>query len=934
MKKYFILIFLAVCFILNVNRIYGQNLDESIPVDPNLITGKLDNGLSYYIRKNVYPEQRAEFWLVVNAGAIQEDDDQNGLAHFCEHMAFNGTKNFKKHEIIRYLQSIGMKFGPEINAFTNTDVTNFMLQNVPVNQVQQIDTSLMILYDWACQVSYEDEEIEKERGVIHEEWRTRRGADARMMFNTYEKLYYGSKYASRNVIGELNIIDSCPPDVLRRFYKDWYRPDLQAIIAVGDFDIREVEGKIKSMFSQIPKAVSPRTREVPVLPPHKETFVAVESDREATQNRINMYIKRPANHTKTLKDLRYNIASRIFATMASARISEIMASENPPFLGCFMRDINLVRANDAFMVMTMARPGETDKAFMAASTELERMLRYGFSEAELQRAKDKLLASYEKSYNERNKQENNSFAWEYYSMFLDETPAASIEFEYQFAKSQLPAITAKEIHDMLKSWVKEEDRVITITGPLRDDIKPIDPGQVFNMLAMIKKSEIKPWIDKSVDKPLMDMMPKAGNVKKETVNKELGVTILDLSNGAKVILKKTDYKDDEILFKAFSHGGYAQYPPSAKSDASFAADVAVNSGINQFSKTDLEKYLSGKVARVSPYIEEYAEGLTGQSSVKDLETLFQLTNLYFTHPRFDSIAYVSYMGRIKALITNQQNDPNKAVADTFQNTVNQYNPYRLPLSVEMIEQTSFSAMKKLFPQRFSSASDFIFVFVGSFNIEKIKPLIINYIASLPSPAVNEKPQDIGLKMVSEQTIKQVTRKLEVSKSTVYLAIRGNFSYSQQNRVLLSAATDILSVRLTETIREEESGTYGASVRTSFNKFPFPYFTTTVRFDCSPDNAEHLTEIVKNEITALSVKGPDMKYVNDVKENKLKELAENLKKNSYWLQLIENVYFNDESDFRMAAYEELLHKLTPEMIQETAKQYFAGNKYVITTLKPE
>lgn len=905
-----------------------------VPMDPDVIYGKLDNGMTYYIRENREPKERAEFYLLVNSGALSEDEDQNGLAHFNEHMAFNGTKNFSKKAIINYLQSIGMKFGPEINAFTSTDETNYMLQKVPTNDQKNIDTALLILYDWACNISFENEEIDAERGVIHEEWRTGRSAMFRMMREANKVIYKDSKYAVHDVIGDINTIDNFDYDVVKRYYRDWYRPDLQAIIAVGDFNGKEMEKHIRDLFSQIPKKENPRTREYFPIPDHQETLVTIQTDKEAQYPMIQIYYKHAPDPDRNMEYYRDQYKEQLFNSMLNARLQELTVSENPPFVYGFSFYTGLTRTKDAFVSFAVGNNNELDKALQALLTENKRVVEFGFTATELERAKGELKRNIEKQFAEKDKMESDNYVWQYYSHFLEQEPTPGIAYDYAFTDVVLPGITLEEVNAQAGEWITDHNRVICVMAPDNPDIKVPTEAEVQGILAAVNASTVTAYVDKVKDDPLMPSDPVPSPVAKKGKNKTLGTTEWTFDNGVKVVMKTTDFKDDEILFSAFSFGGSSLYETKDLMSANFAPYLVEESGLGEFDKIALAKRLSGKVVNVSPYITGESEELTGSCSAKDLETLLQLINLYFTAPRTDEVAYNALIKRMKAIYDNRSLEPESALQDSVQVLMANHNPRVRPMSSALIDETSFKKMKSIYKTRFGDPGGFTFYFVGNLDLTLAKPLVEKYLGGLPKVSREESWVDNNVRPPQGKVTREIKREMNVPKGTVNINYSGTFDFDDfQSRLCLSSLCDILDVRYVETIREEQSGTYGAAVYESMDKYPYEGYTVTITFDCDPKNVDKLKGIVYEEIEKLKTEGPTDKDLHGVKENKLKVHQENLRQNNYWLNLIKNKDYYQSELKEYSDYDEYVNKMTRESMKEAAQKFF-GNNIVEVILVPE
>ena len=929
MKNYLFRAILFFIAILTASVLWAQekqyDMSAQVPVDSDVIIGKLDNGLTYYIRKNELPEDRAEFYLVVNAGAVLEDEDQNGLAHFCEHMAFNGTKHFEKHDLIHYLQSIGMKFGPEINAFTSHDVTNYMLRKVPTDVPENIDTSLLILFDWASNVLFEDEEIDKERGVIHEEWRTRRSAQFRMQTKTNEVLFQGSKYAKHDVIGDIEIIDHGPYETLKRFYRDWYRPDLEAVIAVGDFDVNVIEQKITDLFSQIPKRDNPKERKIFEVPDHDETLVAIETDPEARYVLLQLHYKHNPVKDKNMEYYRQGIIHELYNNMLNNRLQELLQEEDPPFIYAYSGYSNLIRSKDTYMTLAVAKNDGIKRTLETMLTENERVKRYGFLETELERAKKEMLSQAEKQYNERDKQKSSQYVWLYFSHFLEEEPIPGIEFNYEFVKNILPGITLEEINALAPRWITGKNRVVVITAPEREDVIIPFKDEVIDIVAAVDQEEIEPYVDKVSDKPLLAEKPVPGKIVSKKKNKELDTEEWILSNGIRVVLKTTDFKDDEILMRAYSYGGSSLYSIDDLVSADFTSSVVNESGVGEFDKIQLRKLLAGKIVSVRPYVNSMDEGFTGSSSKKDFETLLQLVYLYYTDPPSDEKAFNAFMTRMKGFYENRANDPAAAFQDTITVTMAEYHPRVRPMTVELMDEASYNRVSFIFKDRFGDPAGFNFYFVGNLDTDSVEPLITTYLGGLPKIIRNESWKDNDVRPPKGEIDKTVIKDMEVPKGTIVINYTGEYDYDNyQDRVNLSGLCDILDIRYTESIREEQGGTYGVSVYPIQNKYPYERYGVIIRFNCDPENVDKLKTIAYEEIEKIKKEGPLLKDLNNVKENKLKSRKENLKENWFWISTLRNYDYNDQEEEVFLNYEDYVSNLTIESLKDAASKFFGGN----------
>ncbi len=890
--------------------------------------------MTYYVRANSTPKNRADMFLVVRAGSIDEDDDQRGLAHFCEHMAFNGTKNFPKNELTSYLESLGMEFGPEINAYTSFDETVFMIK-VPLDSAEFINKGLQVLYDWACQVSYLDEDIENERGVIHEEWRGGRGAEERMMQKWLPVFLTGSKYAKRLPIGKIDIIDHFNTNVLRRFYNDWYRPGLEAIIVVGDFDQDEMVTRVREMFSKIPAKENPRKKESFDIPDHKDTKISIVTDKEARYPIAQVYFKHPLEIAKTVGDYRQMLVENLYNGMINNRLGELTQTETPPFIYGASSFSELVGPKSAYSSVAVCQIGKIEDGIKAVLTENERVKRFGFTATELERQKAAMLKSIEKAYNERDKQKSINYAQEYKRNFLlSKEPIPGIENEYAYYNTFMPGITLEEVNALAKKWVTDKNRVVIITAPEIEGVKMPTEQEILALLKEVEEQDIDAYKDKVGDQPLIAKEPVPGKITSEKIISEVDASEWKLSNGATVVIKSTDFKDDEILFTAYSLGGNSLYGQKDDISADIATIILSMSGIADFDNITLDKMLADKVYSLSPYISDLTEGFRGSSSVEDVETLFQMLYLYFTRQRIDPTSFASYINRMKGVLENKKASPEAAFQDTFLVTSTNYHLRKRPMSAEILDEANLERIKQINEERFSDASDFKFFFVGNIDPEKFKPLVEKYIGSIPSSYSNEKWKNLHIESPSGVIEKTVYRGQE-EKSIDYIDFHGKFEYSKENVIAFSALGKILSTRLLEVIREDKSSVYYINASPSIGKYPEAKYEMTIYFGTAPDKVEELKEAVFAEIKDIAKNGPSEEELNKAKEKLLRERELNLRENKFWLGILSSYYRNYDGNFKdFGAYNDLVNNISIETIRKTIKNYIDFNNYFSVSLKPE
>ncbi len=908
------------------------DLAAQMPVDPSLIEGELDNGLKYFIKKNGKPENRAELRLVVNAGSIMEDEDQLGLAHLLEHLAFNGTVDFPKMELINYLEGIGMRFGPDLNAYTSFDETVYMLQ-VPTDSVNQMATGFKILENWAHKVSLEGEEIEKERGVVVEEWRLGQGAGQRIFDKQIPILFKGSRYAERLPIGSMDVIKNASHESIRRFYQDWYRPDLMAVVAVGDFDPADIEARIKTLFGDIPRATEVRDRKVYDVPGHPEVLYAIASDPEATRSSVNILFKHPARIDRTAGEYRENIVERIYHEMLNSRFSELSQKADAPFLYAFSTKWGWARTSEMAALGAGVVDGGIPAGLEAVLVEGERVRRHGFTSTELDRAKKSVLRSMEKLYQERDKQESRGYASELIRHFLEEEAVSGIEYEFQLYMETVPGIGLDEVNALAQKFITDENRIVMASGPEKEGVSVPEEAELAAVMAGIANLSIDPYVDQVSTEPLISELPQAGTVVEKKYHEDIDTYEIRLSNGVKVVLKSTDFKNDEILFQAFSPGGYSVFKDEDLITGKMADKLMDNSGLGNFSLMDLQKLMAGKAVATTPYIDALYEGLRGSVSPNDIELLFQLIYLQFTGSRQDEEAVAALMTQIRSQLENKSQSPEAAYSDTLNATMNLYHPRRQPMTVETLDRVDLNRAQELYDDRFQDAGDFTFLFVGNFQNETLMPHILQYLGSLPATGRNETWTDEGVMKPKGKINKEVKRGVE-PKSRTRIIFPGKFEYTRQNRYDMYSMMQVLRIRLREVLREDMGGVYGVGVWASMSKEPEAEYSLNVTFGCAPDRVQELTDAVMFEINMLIKETPDQVNVGKVKEAQRREREINIQENSYWLNSLA-VYYREGrelSDFMK--FNELIEGFSGDDAQAAAAKYFNLDQMVQVTLNPE
>ncbi len=907
-------------------------LTAKIPFDPAITTGRFANGLRYYVRTNKKPEKRAELRLVVNAGSILEDRDQSGLAHFVEHMAFNGTKNFPKQETVKFLESIGMRFGPSVNAFTSFDETVYMLE-VPTDKPDVLDKAFLILEDWAHNVSFDDTEIDKERGVITEEWRLRRGAGARMQDKQFPILFKGSRYAERLPIGDMEVVQSFKHERLKKFYEDWYRPELMAVVAVGDFDKAAIETLIKNHFESIPKSPATKLRPTYDVPEQPGTLYAIATDKEASGTSVSVYSKMPARDQSTIGAYRQQIVERLFSSMLSTRFSEMAQKPDAPFLGAGAGRGQFVRPLEVSTLSASVKEDGIERGLDALFSEALRVQKFGFTATELDRVKTNVMRGLERAVTEKENTPSSSLADEYGRNFTDGEPSPGIEYEMALHARFLPEITLAEVNGLAKQWVPDKNRVVLVNAPEKAGLTVPDQTKLAAVIASAEKKELTAYVDTVGTQPLIESAPAAGTITKTATKDPFGITEWELSNGVKVVLKPTNFKEDEVIFQAFSPGGTSLAPDADFIPAQTAASVVSAGGLGKFSAIELRKMLTGKVASASPFIGELEEGLRGGGSRKDLETMFQLIYLTFTQPRPDPSMFTVLTTSLKSRLANQKASPEFAFSEALNSILTQDHPRARIMTPEMVDQMNLDKSMAFYKDRFSDASDFTFLFVGSFDLDTMKPLVTQYLAALPATHRKETWKDVGIKRPTGTVERRVDKGLE-PKSKAELVYSGPFQYNQDQRVAIRAMAQVLEIRLRESLREDLGGTYSVSASAGYSKRPREEYNITIAFGCSPDRTDELIKGVYKEIDQLKTNGPTDKQVADVKETFLRDQETNMKQNGYLLaQLTGRYQFGEDvtSLFNMADY---YNKIDAAMIRDAARLYLKGDNLVKVTLFPE
>ena len=903
-----------------------------IPMDPNVRVGKLENGLTYYIRHNNYPEGQANFYIAQKVGSVIEEDNQRGLAHFLEHMCFNGTEKFPGNGVIKYLESIGVKFGADLNAYTSIDETVYNIDNVPMNVTGAVDSCLWILHDWAGGLLLEDEDIDKERGVIHEEWRQRNTAQQRMMEAVSLEMYPGSPYGERWPIGTMEVIDNFPYEALRAYYEKWYRPDQQAIVVVGDVNVDEIESKIKGIFADLTMPENPAERVYYPIADNKEPIIAIAQDKEQQYGIVYLFAKHEAIPNEAKGDMQYLIldyAKQMFAQMMRGRMNELAMQPDAPFVEGFVNDGEyfLAKTKGAINGAIIPKEGKMKESVAVLYREMLRAKRHGFTESEYVRARAEYLTQLESAYNERAKVKSQRFCKEYVRHFIDNEPIPGIENEYALMNQLAPNLPVELVNQVVASLMSDSNLVVMAMLPEKEGLTYPNDAEVAQLLAAVAAEDITAYEDKVSNEPLIAEEPAGGKVVK-VKEVAFGYKQLTLSNGATVYLKSTDFKADQIMMRAVSKGGQALYDESEAINLSQLTDVIENNGIGNFNTTDLQKVLAGKKANVTPYIDMYREGVVGNSTPKDFETLMQLTYLQFTAPRLDAEAFASYKSKMKAMLENQELDPQTALGDTLVKEFYNNHPRAINMKAADVDKIDDARILEIYKERFANAGDFSFFFTGAIDEAVAIPLIEKYIGGLPTGGKKEKYVDAKLDFQKGQIKNVFDKQMATPSATVYLVYTGKAKYNLKNNLMMSLTKQILDIIYTEEIREKEGGTYGVGTSGTLNNVPKESARLLVMFQTAPELREKLTGMAIDLLNKFAEEGPRQQDLDKVREYMLKKYAENQKENAYWGNQIQNYVIDGFDGYK--DYEKILNSITTDDLKKFTKSLLKqGNQIEVS-----
>ncbi|TVQ37939.1 MAG: insulinase family protein [Spirochaetaceae bacterium] len=903
-----------------------------LPQDPAVRFGRLANGVTYYVRENAEPENRAFLRLVVNVGSMQEDDDQLGLAHFAEHMAFRGTADFEGSEIVEYLESLGMRFGPDINAYTSFEETVYRLQ-VPTDQPELVERGFHVLEQWAHQVSFDPQLIDRERGVIYEEWRVGRGAQARMRDRHFPVLFAGSRYAERLPIGDMDIVMNFEHDTLRRFYHDWYRPELMAVIAVGDFDARDIEDHIRTYFGPIPRRSDPRRRETYTIPDHDRTLYAIASDPEASRSSVFVYNKVDPRGLNTIADYRESLQHTLFASMLNTRFREISEDPDARFITAGVGHGMLVRAKYANFLSVTVEDQQIDSGLAEVIREVERVRRFGFTQPELERARLRLLRSYENAYDERDRTSSSSFVNEYTRHFLHGEAFPGIAYEYRLAQKLIPAIGLDELDALADGYLADRNRVVTVSAVEREDVVLPAEQELRRAVGEAIAADLEPWQPQAADVPLIADMPAAGEVTEEHYHDRIDTYEWRLSNGARVVLKQTDFRSDEVQMSSFSMGGHSLASDDDHPSALLSASIVEDSGLSDFSPTQLAALLAGQRVSVSPYVNELTHGFSGSASPRDLETMLQLLYLYATEPRRDESAFRSFMRRRQTEAVNRERQPEAVFSDRLRSIYYNQHPRFQPLGPEVLERVDLDRALEFYNRLFADFSTATFVFVGNVSAGDLRPLVERYLAPLPARDRPRTYADVDAGRPDGIVRETIEMGLE-PQSRVALVFHGDHDWNRRNNHLLRSLGEVLRLRLREVLREEEGGTYGVGAGASPIRLPRSEYLVQISFGTDPDRAAALTDRTFEVIDELRRDVVGESYIERVRTAQLRSYETNLRSNAFWVGTLREAYIHEISPDFVLDYPRLVDELTAENLMAAAQTYLNDERFILLTLMPQ
>ena len=914
----------------------AQDPMQPLPNDESVRHGVLDNGMTYYIKSNQEPKERASFYMIQNVGALLEEDNQNGLAHFLEHMAFNGSKHFAENGIIDFLEKHGAAFGRNINAYTAQNQTIYYLSEIPANKPGLLDSCLLVLNDWSNYLLLSEEEIDKERGVIKEEWRTRQTADFRMYSESLKYLYPNSKFAERDVIGDLEVIENFEYSALRDFYHQWYRTDLQAIAVVGDFDAEEMEKKVITLFSQIPAVENPPERPFFEIPDHEEPVYGLVTDAEADQTIIQYMIRHRKLNSgpETFMDHREDYIHQLLNAMMGQRFQELVQKGDPPFVVGFLNYGDFERGYEVLQAIAIPKPNLEELGFTALMTELERAKRFGFTQGELERAKADILSQWEKYYKERDKISNDEYINDYVANFLEGDAYPSVEFGYQAVQAILPTITVADFSQRMGKWISSENVVLVVQGPEGDSVEHLSEAASMAILEEITAAEIEPYEDEALAESLVSEEPAPADIVSEKKLEVLDAVEWTLSNGATVVYRHADFEKDQVQIRGYSKGGSSLYGAEDVPNADMLAQLVSMYGVGEFDAMGLQKMLTGKNVSLQLSLGDLSEGVNGSASPKDVETMMQLIYLHFNEPRFDREAHDAIVARFLAYVENMNNNPQKVMGDSLNLILTDYHPRTRVVDTEYLEDIEYDRLEEIYRDRFADASDFLFVIVGNMEQEVVKVLAQKYIGAIGDLDREESWIDRKVYEPEGRVEKIIPMSLATPKANVNIVINQEMEFTPYMNMVMRVIENILDLRYTESIREEEGGTYGVRIGTSLSKEPVEKARMQIQFDCDPERAADLKQLVYAELDKLASEGPSEEDLSKTVENILKDRQQSKEHNSYYLSTLLSYCIYGINYDDPANYEDIVNNLTPKDVLKVMKEFYEDSNIVDLVFVPK
>lgn len=934
--KFFFVSLLSLFFFINADGQENRQLTK-LPIDPAVRYGKLSNGMTYYIRHNAIPENQADFYIAQKVGSMQEEDSQRGLAHFLEHMAFNGTENFPgRKTMLNYLEKNGVQFGSNVNAYTSFDETVYNITNVPMAREGLLDSCLLILRDWSGYLTLENSEIDQERKIIKEEWRTRNGANIRVMEKILPVLFEGSKYAYRMPIGIMEVVEHFDYQELKDYYHKWYRPDLQGIVIVGDIDVDAVEAKVKKMFSEIPMPVNAAERVYSAIPDNKEPVVAIATDPELSSTSISLYFKEdmPSKEFKQSEEGVFrSILDAFVSSILSSRYREISQKKDAPFLGAYVSKEDFIVSKNklAWTVGAGCKEGEIVPALEALIRETERAQRFGFLSSEVERAKIALLQSYENAYNNKDKRETGELTGIYVNSFIEDTPISGIEYEYELLKKMLPKIDANLLNAYVKGVNLSEKLSIIVMGPEKKDLVYPTADSLIATIAKVKQESLDPYNEELSDEPLISQLPEKGKIVKEEATK-FDTKTWTLSNGVKVVLKNTDFKDDEISISSYSYGGISLFDDNEIFNASVVSSVVPLGGLGNFNDVDLDKKLAGKSVSVSTSITGITQGISAGSNKRDIETALQLIYLSYTAPRYDVEAFETYIERAKNKLKNQDLLPNTSFGDSINQIMYGDNLRMKRMKLADVDSLDYDRIFAMYKECFEQGAAPVFVFVGTLDEDVLRPLAEQYLATLPVGDANRKYIDRSIRVKSGNNVVRFKKEMETPMTSVFNLHSADLDYNQKNNITLAVLNQVLDLVYTRTIREEEGGTYGVGTSVGMSRRPLGETMLYISYTTDESKVEKLNKIAYDEIEKIATNGPDQEDFDKTIEFMKKSYQEAIKQNDYWMSTIYTYNLYDEDNH--SSYLEYVNTLKPEDVKLIARKILDAKNYKEVIMFPQ